>query len=469
MTATWRKTFALCCLCFLGGCYEDEAELRLNCDGSGTLKQKLVISERLIVAGSEGGGRTDIPPATKEKVLEKIGAALDISSVTQTELSDGGRMIEFEGTFDSVEQFFLSDFCRETMKLRLAPAGDGKAAIYCDMKTSTGGGPNLTQLYGIAKGLYVNRTVHLPVEIEKTNGRSSKADSTVSWIMDLRDRDALARTKAFVEGPDKGNGFALLNASALKFDLPLQAGAVQKKAAPAEQQKLRKESAAGLAAKVSWVSLKKKMRTDGIDTAEVSDLEIGIELNWTEGHCPVRCKKPVLVSLLDNQNNDLVSGKPPSVFQGQIFTREKNNKRKELTLRAKTPSENATKLEKLAGYVEVVTDVAKKTVVLENIGELAGNEPTGNPVLDKLDFEIEAIEGSALKIEIDGGHETITSLNLLRKDNSRLKKAGGRGWGNKYTYDFDEEIPDSATCELEVIVSENIARAPFSLEEIPLP
>jgi hypothetical protein len=325
----------LFCVCFISGCYEDEAEITLNPDGSGALKQKLVLSERLIVSALNGGSSEQTPPATKEKVLEQIGQAIDVTSIKQTDLPDGGRVIVFEGTFSSAEQFFLSEFCRDTLKLRIAPAGEGKAAIYCDMKKSGDGGPGLTQLYGMAKGLYIRRTVHLPTEIEKTNGYSGKTKDTVSWTTDLRDKERLAKTKEFIEGPDEGNGFAVFNSSGLKFTLPLKAAALPKKAVEVEKESAQKEPM-GLTAKVCWISIKKKIATNSNGVATLSDLEIGIEISWNEGHSPIACQKPVLQSLLDDLNNDLVLDSALSVSQMQIFNSEKKNRKKQLTLRAKT-------------------------------------------------------------------------------------------------------------------------------------
>ncbi len=454
------------CVCFISGCYEDEVELTLNSDGSGTIKQKLILSERFMVAISENKGSQQGPIPDKEELVKKIGLAIEISSIKQTDLPDGRRVIELEGTFSKPEQFFLSEYCQKQIKSRIAPAGKGKAAIYCDMKNSSNGGPSLTQLYGLAKGLHISRTVHLPTEIIQTNGYSDKDKNTVSWTTDLRNKEGLARTKAFIEGPDKGSGFAVFNASRLKFTLPLKVTALPEKAV--EKEKIQRDSA-GLAAKVAWVSVKKKMATEGTGVAETSDLEIGIEVSWNEGHCPVRCEKPVLLNLLDDLNKDLVSDKGPRVHQGRIFTREKRDRKKELTLRAKKPSQNAKKLKQLEGYVEVIAGVVKKTVVLENVQELAGKESTGNPVLDKLNFRIKSIKGARLKIEIDGGHQKITSLDMLKEDGSKVKRSGGMGWGNEYSYDFDEDISKVTKCELEVVVAESIVKVPFSLEEISLP
>ncbi len=466
MTVFQKISLLLFCACLISGCYEDEAEITLNSDGSGTLKQKLVISERLIVSASNGGGSQGTPPASKEKLLEKIGPAIDIKSIRQTELPDGGRAIEIEGTFSSAERFFLSEFCRDTLKLRIAPAGEGKAAIYCDMKKSGDGGPSLTQLYGMAKGLYISRTVHLPVEVEKTNGYWDKAKNTISWAIDLRNKAGLAKTTLFIEGRDKGSGFAVFNASELKFSLPLKVTALPEEAV--EGKKVQKEPA-GLVAGVAWVSVKKKMTVGSTDTSETSDLEIGIEISWNEGHSPIACRKPVLLSLLDDQNNDLVLDRAPSVSQRQIFNSEKKNRKKQLTLRAKTPAKNAGKLKDLEGFVEVITDVTTEVVVLENIKDLVGKKSTGNPILDKLNFKIKSVKGATLKIEINGGNERITSLYMTKEDGSKVKKRGGMGWGNEYSYDFNEDISKLNKCELEVVVSESTVKVPFSREEILLP
>ncbi|MHC4526183.1 MAG: hypothetical protein ACYSU8_11730 [Planctomycetota bacterium] len=469
--SVFKKTLVLaCCVSLLSGCYEDRTEITLKADGSGTIKQKLVISERLIVATSENGGDKNTPPVSKEEMLEKVGSAIDITSFTLSEMPDGGRAIEFEGTFSSVEQFFLSEFCRDTLKLRIAPGESGKAIIYCDTEESNSGGPSITQLYGLAKGLYVTRTVHLTGEIEKTNGNRGNDKNTVSWVTDLRNKEGLTRTKAFVEGKDKGVGSAVFDASALEFSLPLKAvtSTEEKETDKEKPEKPQKEST-GLAAKVSWVSLKKKMKTDGAGTTEVSDPEIGIELSWNEGRCPIRCEKPVLLSISDNQNKDLLSDKGPFVFQGKIFPNEEKNKRKELTLRAKTPSENAQALKHIEGYIPVVTNTHEEKVILENIQKLAGKEATDNPVLDKLHFKIKSVEGSRLEIEIDGGHDTIVSLEIYKEDGSEVEHRGSSGWGNSYSYDFANDISKLNKCELEVIVSQTIVKVPFSLKEITLP
>lgn len=471
MSVSRRAGLFLICTCLFGGCYEDKVELVLYPDGSGTLKQKVVLPERFVVGTEEGSGSQQGPPSNKKEFVRDIGSALEITSIKQTDLPDGTRIIELEGTFSEPEQFFLSDYCRKQLKLRIAPVGKDKAAIYCDMMQSDEAGPNLAQLYGLAKGMYISRTVHLPAEIEKTNGFLDKAANTVRWVTDLRDKDGLAMTKEFTEGPDKGNGSVVFNASGLKFALPLNIAALPAEASAIERGKSPEESAEsmGIVAKVAGISVKKKMPTEGAGIAEISDMEIGIELSWNEGHCPVRCEKPVLLNLIDDLSKDLVSDKAPRVHQGQIFSSEKKNRRKELTLRAETPTENARAIRQLEGYVEIITGIVKKTIVLENVQELAGKESTGNPALDKLNFRIKSIEGRRLSIKIDGGYKRIASLDMLRDDGSKVGRSGGMGGGNEYLYNFRDDISKATKCELEVVIEESKVRVPFSLAEVPLP
>ena len=135
----------------------------------------------------------------------------------------------------------------------------------------------------------------------------------------------------------------------------------------------------------------------------------------------------------------------------------------------KAPSKNARKLKNLEGYVEVITDVVKELVVLENIQELVGKESTRNPVLDKLNFRIKSIQDRKLGIAFDGSVYTITSLCMLKDDGGKVKKRGHGGRPGSWTFDFDEDISKLNKCELEVVVSESTVKVPFSREEILLP
>jgi len=86
-----------------------------------------------------------------------------------------------------------------------------------------------------------------------------------------------------------------------------------------------------------------------------------------------------------------------------------------------------------------------------------------------LNFRIKSVKGTRFSIEIDGGSKRITSLVLIKDDGERIKRSGGMGGGNEYTYDFREDISDVAKCELELITEESMIKIPFSLKEASLP
>ena len=148
MSICKKFCFVLLISIFVGGCYEDVIEIKLNPDGSGSIKQRSVLSERLMTATeseNESVSSTG-PETTKEALVKKIGTAFNVVSIKQEDTPDGGRTIEFEGKFDTPEQFFLSEYCIESLKLSISPSDEGKAVIYCDMSQSGDTGPDVTQM-----------------------------------------------------------------------------------------------------------------------------------------------------------------------------------------------------------------------------------------------------------------------------------------------------------------------------------
>jgi hypothetical protein len=458
-----KRLIIVFCLCLMSGCYEDFAEVILNNDGSGTIKQKYILSERIIVVASDGSSRDDTPPATKEKLLEKIGPALEVKKITQDELADGGRSIEFEGTFRNPEQFFLSQYCQEQLKLRLAPAETGKAAIYWDMVGLSDGFADIRQLYGIAKGLYVTRKIHLPGQVEKTNECCYQAGNVVEWSADLRDKKGLDKTEKFIKGPDKGKGFAVFDASGLRFTLPLKVSELAKRT---ERQQSDPNAPTGLSAEVAKLSMHRTYTVDGDYVPEDSYLEFTVELSWSEGKRPARCEKPVLLSLTDDTGNDLIDKSKSGSSSVKIYSHQKS---RQFKLKAKAPEVKFKSLSNLQGYIETITAVKTEMIVLENLHKLAGKESTAIPSLDKLNFQVNSIEHNTLTISVDGGNETIESLELIKEDGIKIKRSGGMGMGDQYTYEFKRDIPKPIKCELEVVFEKSKVKVPFSSEVILLP
>ena len=459
--------FGLVFLLLVGGCFEDEVELTLNADGSGGVKQRIVISERLLVASSQGRANSQAPPLNKEDIIKHIGSALDIKSVSQKDLPDGSRVIELQGTFRNPEQFFLSDFCIKGLKLRLSPAGAGKAGLYCELLESQGMEVDLSRVYSMAKGLYVKRTIHLPGEVETTNVRLGEDKRTVSWALDLRDADGLKKAKEFIEGPSGGEVKVVFDASALKFKLPLKAEKVASAAAPAEPN-LGAVDPSQIKAGVSWVAVTRATKVDGSLIPKKSYAELGIELTWSEGNRPVRCEDVVLLSVLDDTGTSLVAGSKlvSAGYQLKVYEHDKS---KELKLKIKAPSPSAKKLKDIEGYAEVITQQVEKTVVLDNVRELVGKETTGNAVLDKLGIRIKKITDMSIEVVVKAGTKKLVSLDMIKNDGSKARKSGGGGSSEDYRYDFRENISGVNKCEIVVITDQTKAKIPFSLAEMALP
>ncbi len=455
----------VCCGLVLSGCYEDYAEITLRPDGSGIVQTKAVISEQMLVATSEGdeGGRG--PGVEKDEIIEEIGDAMEITSITQKELGDGGREIEVEGEFKDPAQFFLSEFCRDNLRLRLVQPGEGKAAIQWGAGEMFGQGPNVAQIYGAAKGLYIKRVVHLPAEITETNGARAADANTVSWTLDLRNREALEKTKAFIEGPDEGVGVAVFDASVLTFNLPLKAAISMEQTGELKGSE-DKVTAGEYSAKVAYVSAEKKRTTGTEGKSEYERLEVGVEVTWPENGRPKACENPVLTHIAADTGEQLLRDDASSGFQWQVYDFEKS---KTLKVQAGTPSEPAKALRGIEGYITVVADTTVETVELEGVAELAGKERTGNTVLDKIGFRIESIKGSQIKIVADGGDDKIRRIEPVKADGTAVSSTGHMGGGNTYAYDFSEDISKVNKLRLEVVTGESKVKVPFSLQQIQLP
>ena len=466
-----RLCFVLFVSIIVGGCYEDIAEINLNPDGSGTIKQKYVLSEQLMVASEgEGASASSVPETTKESLLKKIGTAFKVDSIKQQDTSDGGRIIELEGTFDTPEQFFLSEYCKDQLHLSITLADEGKAAIYCDMSQSGDGGPDITQMYGLAKGLLLKRTIQLPAEIEKTNSIAGQKTNTASWLTDLRNKEALEKTKQFVEGSDKGKGFAIFDAAKLKFSLPLKSDDIADEPEITQSNEVPLDlGSSQLAAKVSWISVRKKIPADDSGTSDRSSLQVGIDLTWDENNCPFSCDNPVLTNIKDNMGNNLVSDSALFLAHSKINAAEQQRMRKELTAKAGSPNNNATKLKDIEGYIETVIKIEEEKIAINNLQDLVGKPSTGYKVLDALNFKIESIEGKRMRILIDGGNNTIVSIAMFKDDGTEIKRSSSGSGQNNITYGFREDISQVNKCDLEVVVSEKKVKIPFSLKEISLP
>jgi len=457
-----RILLAIVLIIGLAGCWKDKLELFLNADGSGSVKQEVVWSERFVIAASEEKVPTKTLPLTEQALRKKIGSALDLTSIKFTDLPDGSRKVRLEGTFQSAEQFFLSDYCREICKLRLLTAGSGEVTIVCDLKSNSQGESikKVSGLYGFAKGLYIKRTIHLPVEVRRTDGMLVLEDKKcVSWEFDLRNRDGLKRAQEFVEGKSKGKGTAVIPASGLSFSVPL----ITQETTPGTADS---PSESDLQIAVSSLTWNKVSVLEEDDMIRRSELKIGLSLKWPENKPPLGYYEPVISHMTDDQGNDLVITRNVARWRRKIHS---HRTKQQLQAKAKSPALDATSLINLAGYVRIVTGIKTEKVILDDIHQLVGKESTGNKILDGLQFRLKSIKGNSFEVSIDGGHNTISTIEMIKTDGTRLKTSGRGGWEDNYSYETKEPLSDVGRCELEVIVAETTVDLPFRAIKLDLP
>ena len=374
-------------LIFLPGCFEEEVEVTLYPDGSGFVKHRVVLSERLLVSSQEEGHPEGMPETDIDKFRETVASALEIISLKQKDLPNGSRIIELEGRFQSAKKFFLSEYCREHLKFRIAPSAKHQAVIHSNIWDDSGTGPSITQLYGLAKDLYIKRTIHLPGTVLKGNGIINPASKTVTWVIDLRNKKGLAQTKEFLKKTDKGQGYVVFDAKNLKFDLPLRLTEQPNPPEGAESGEAPHGSPA-LSTAIDWVSVKRtRIFNAQKKTFYQTDplTEIGIVLSWNKDCPPVKCEKIVLLNLQDDQGKDLIEKSEDEISFGTIRDYQKN---KVVKIKAKPPSRNAEKLVGLEGYIEVVKNADRKTVKLKNLQSWIGKSSTNIHVLDALNFRV---------------------------------------------------------------------------------
>ena len=202
MPAICRRSFAclwvLVLALVLAGCYEDEAEVTINADGSGSFVQTILISEQMVVAmmseDESMGVSSDAPfDVSREELEAKLGDAGKITAFETEDLDDGSMRIAVQGTFQEAAVMFGSEYALDSLQLGGEATEDGQAeVIWLAQDESSQNGPSLDQLYGMAKGLKIVRAVNLPsapvADLGEVEG------NRIEWAMDLYDREALEST-----------------------------------------------------------------------------------------------------------------------------------------------------------------------------------------------------------------------------------------------------------------------------------
>lgn len=469
--------FVLAVALTLAGCYEDEAEITVNADGSGSFVQTILISEQMVVAMSadndEMGVSSDAPfDVSREELEAKLGDAGQITAFETEGLDDGSKRITVRGVFNEVAAFFSSEYASDSLKLSIKPAGEGKAElIWIAEDESNQNGPSLDQIYGMAKGLKVIRTVNLPSTPRADQGNVE--GTSIEWAMDLSDRKALAATKAMIEASDGGVLVASFDPKGIEFPVVEEIQVVDVPEGEEDQpaQAAALIDASGMEVVLNTVGWTRYITLNENTFAQDHTLSLDMELKWPEGSRPIAVYPATLNSLTDDLGNNLVREVDDTFGERRSEIWEHSDTQM-IRLDADGPSRDARALLGLSGEVRVVTQVNLEAASLDNPASLVGKAKVGNPTLEGMGFRIKAIKDMALELTFKEGVEAtqvIQSLTATLSDGSEVESNGWGGWANNMTYNFPENLSGMKNLTVNVLAGETVVAVPFSMEKIELP
>ncbi|MEM1447168.1 MAG: hypothetical protein AAGF84_14000 [Planctomycetota bacterium] len=458
----------------LAGCYEDEAEVTVNADGSGTFTQTIRISEQMVVAMTaedNGSGFSGEAPfdVTREELEAKLGAAGTITAFDLEDLDDGGKRVTVRGSFDDVNAFFQSDYADDSLKLGLEAAADGQAQLtWVAQDDQNTNGPSLDQMYGMAKGLKIVRRVSLPSAPVADQGEV--VGNRVEWAMDLTNRDTLAATKAMVAQADDGVLTAQFDPGEIVIEAVAQMGPVGM-AQPDAVADAAPVDASGMEVKINTVGWTRYavLSEDAYPQDNVLSLEL--ELTWPEDSRPLAVYGGELQSLTDDRGTDLVIPADDN-FNSRRSDIWEHADSESFRIEAVGPDRAAQALVNLVGHVRVVTRVNVETISLDNPSVLAGKDSVRNDTLDALGFKIKEIDEASVGVTFNEGVEAtdvIQSLSATLPDGTPVESNGWGGWANNMNYNFPEDISAMTNLTIEILTGETVVVVPFAVDRVELP
>ncbi|MBB6431077.1 hypothetical protein [Algisphaera agarilytica] len=481
MPAICRRSFAclwvLVLALVLAGCYEDEAEVTINADGSGSFVQTILISEQMVVAmmseDESMGVSSDAPfDVSREELEAKLGDAGKITAFETEDLDDGSMRITVQGTFQDAAVFFGSEYALDSLQLGVEATEDGQAeVIWVAQDESSQNGPSLDQLYGMAKGLKIVRAVNLPsapvAELGEVVG------NRIEWAMDLSDRVALESTKAMIEASDDGVLVASFDPVGIDFGVVEEMPVVEHEASGQDQpaKAAAPVDTSGMEVVINTVGWTRYVTLNENAFAQDHTLSLDMELKWPEGSRPIAVYPATLTSLNDDLGNNLVREVDNTFGQNRSEIWEHSDTQM-IRLDADGPDRDARALLGLSGEVRVVTQVNLEAASLDNPTSLVGKAKVGNTTLDGMGFKIKAIKDMSLELTFNEGveaTEVIESLTATLPNGSVVESNGWGGWANNMNYSFPEDVSGMKNLTVNVLTGETVVAVPFSLEKIELP
>lgn len=458
----------------LVSCYEERSEVRLIEDGSVYLEQELTISDRMIVATQEAGGNSsfEMPFSKSEEELRKNleSAGATVEGLESREGEDGSMVFKHGSRFpdfasfqrfnggDGMELLEMApdsaDTVRVTVPLGAQEEGDGQMNM------------ELNQLYGMAKGMYIERTIHFPAAVTDTNGEKSEDGRTVTWVYDLRDRKGLEETRQKAGGKASFTGYAVFPADASRFEVAEEPGSV----ASAGTQKATQaspESVADYNVAIDFISWSKQLDVnEPEDSRKDSRMDLGFNVSWPAGSAPVALYGPEVTSAADNLGNAIERRGTGSPHRNEVDADDEDSR---FRTYLDSPDMEAESLSHLEGTIRVVLNQTTETIRIENFRDLVGQDQTGHEALDAIGFKVEELKVNGITVSVDEGTvDDLVDFQVL-KDGEPYQTAGGGGSSTRWTYYFQADPSDADAVEVTIMTGEETAELPFSFKDVKLP
>lgn len=450
------------------GCIEDEVEITIARDGSGTVKRTMVLSDRVLIGTKDKSSDGNMNfPLTKADLEKQVGDAMTIQRLDMKQRPDGGRELVVEGRFKSATNFFTSKFAREELDLTLKKTPHGAELVW---NTDAEGNNQITlnQMYGLAKGMYVRRSITLPTRLQSDTAQITGDGRTVTWKMDLRSREGLERTRMLLGDNGGAQLTATFSPRSVRFEIPDSQPAVE--ALRSEVESVPKKVAvdvgdAGLRADLIGLEWRRTKTLDE-DFRLDGSLTLHLKLHWDEHAKPEAYHAPKLESLTDDTGQSLLL---ENQWDHRTSVEHVRDQSTNVNLTVKAPASNATRLQNIKGYINVVRRVDSKTYTLDNPGAIAGKALTGVAELDKLGFTVDEIEGKNVKLTMVGIKEKLEDLEFIDGIGVTHRKQSWGGWQDTYTYSFSVPVEGARALKIKMRLKEETAIVPFSARSLELP